>query len=69
MDTAALASTYVAFTQAETGQALQTAMLKQAVQADANLVALLQEGAQNLSQTSAPAAAPPGLGTAVDVSA
>jgi len=67
MDSVGIASTYAATVQAQTQQALRSEMLKIAAQQDANLVALLQEGAANLeTATSAP---PPGLGTQVDVSA
>lgn len=64
MDSVGIANTFVAMTQAQTGQALQAEMMKMAVQQDANLVALLQQGAENLQ-----AAPPPGLGTQVDVTA
>jgi len=67
MDSVGIASSYVAMTQAQTGQALQSAMMKMAAQQDANLVALLQEGAENLQ--SVQAAPAPGLGTQVDVTA
>ncbi len=67
MSSSGIASTYVAFTQAQTNQALQSEMMKMAAQQDANLVALLQEGADNLQSTQAAPA--PGLGTQVDVTA
>lgn len=67
MDSVGIASTYVAQTQAQTSQALQSEMLKIAAQQDAGLVALLQESAANLQ--SAQAAPPPGLGSQVDVTA
>lgn len=67
MDSAGIASTYAATSQAQTQQALQSEMLKIAAQQDANLVALLQEGAANLE--TAASAPPPGLGTQVDVTA
>ncbi|QFT29261.1 hypothetical protein FIV00_02070 [Labrenzia sp. THAF82] len=65
MDSVGIASTFVAQSQAQTSQALQSEMLKMSVQQDANLVALLQEGAENLQ--SAQAAPAPGLGSQVDV--
>jgi hypothetical protein len=65
MDSVGIANTFIAMTQAQTGQALQAEMMKMAAQQDANLVALLQQGAESL-QAAAP---PPGLGTQVDVSA
>ncbi|WP_298963983.1 hypothetical protein [uncultured Roseibium sp.] len=65
MDSVGIASTFVAQSQAQTSQALQSEMLKMSVQQDANLVALLQEGAENLQ--AAQAAPAPGLGTQVDV--
>lgn len=65
MSVDSLALAYVATQQAQTGQALQAAMLKNSAQQDANLVALLEAGAQNLEATvSAP---PPGMGAQVDV--
>ncbi len=67
MDSVGIANTFVAQTQAKTAQALQSEMLKMSVQQDANLVALLQEGAENLQSTQA--APPPGLGGQVDVTA
>ncbi len=67
MDSAGIANTYAATSRAQTQQALQSEMLKIAAQQDANLVALLQEGAASFeAATSAP---PPGLGTQVDVTA
>ncbi|WP_428648118.1 hypothetical protein [Roseibium sp.] len=67
MDSVGIANSYVAMTQAQTGQALQSEMMKMAAQQDANLVALLQQGAENLqSMQSAP---PPGMGARVDVTA
>ena len=67
MDSVGIASSYVAMTQAKTGQALQSEMMKMAAQQDANLVALLQQGAENLQF--AQAAPPPGMGATVDVTA
>lgn len=67
MSVESLAYTYVATQQAQTGQALQTAMLKQSAQQDANLVAMLEAGAQSLE--AAQASPPPGLGAQVDVTA
>lgn len=67
MDSVGIAGTYVAMTQAQTGQAIQAEMMKMVAQQDANLVALLQEGAENLQ--SAQAAPPPGLGTQIDLTA
>ncbi|ERP87422.1 MULTISPECIES: hypothetical protein [Stappiaceae] len=67
MDSVGIATTFVAQTQAQTAQTLQTEMMKMAAQQDANLVALLQQGADNLqAQQATP---PPGLGGRVDVSA
>ncbi|TYC72451.1 hypothetical protein FMN63_07805 [Stappia sp. BW2] len=67
MDSVGIATTFVAQQQAQTAQALQSKMMKMAAQQDANLVALLQQGADNLqAQQAAP---PPGLGGQVDVSA
>lgn len=63
MDATGIANSYVAQTQ----QVLQSEMLKMSAQQDANLVALLQEGAENLQ--SAQAAPPPGLGGTVDITA
>lgn len=68
MDSTAIAATYVAFSQAQTGQAIQTAILKNAISADASVVALLQEGAQSLEGLASPASPAPGLGTQVDIS-
>lgn len=65
MDSVGIANTFVAQSQAETAQALQSKMLKMAAQQDANLVALLQQGAENLQSTQAAPA--PGLGGNVDV--
>ncbi|MHA7775706.1 hypothetical protein [Roseibium sp. M-1] len=67
MDSVGIANTFVAQTQAQTAQALQSEIMKMAAQQDANLVALLQEGAANLEATQA--APPPGLGGRVDVTA
>lgn len=67
MDSVGIASTFVAMSQAQTGQALQSKMLKMSAQQGADLVALLQQGAQNLQ--SVQAAPPPGLGGKVDVTA
>ncbi|QDG75291.1 putative motility protein [Labrenzia sp. PHM005] len=67
MDSVGLANTFVAMNQAQTGQAIQAEMMKMAAQQDANLVALLQQGAENLQTTQA--APPPGLGSQVDVTA
>ena len=67
MSVESLAYTYVATQQAQTGQALQTAMLKQSAQQDANLLAMLEAGAQSLE--AAQASPPPGLGSQVDVTA
>ena len=67
MDSVGIASTFVAMSQAETGQALQSKMLKMSAQQGADLVALLQQGAQNLQSVQAPP--PPGLGGKVDVTA
>ena len=67
MDSVGIANTYVATTQAQTAQALQSEMLKISAQQDASVVALLQEGAESLQATQA--APPPGLGTQVDVTA
>lgn len=67
MDSVAIASTFVAMSQAQTGQALQSKMLKMSAEQDADLVALLQQGAQTLQ--AAQAAPPPGLGSQVDVTA
>ncbi|KZM51147.1 hypothetical protein [Labrenzia sp. OB1] len=67
MDSAGIANTYVAMTQAQTGQQLQSAMMKMAAEQDASLVALLQEGADNLQAVQAAPAE--GLGTQVDVTA
>ncbi|MBN9673228.1 hypothetical protein [Roseibium aggregatum] len=67
MDSVGIASTYALTSQAQTQQALQSEMMKMAVQQDASLVALLQEGAENLQ--SAQAAPAPGLGGQVDVTA
>ncbi len=64
MDSVGLANTFVAMNQAQTSQAIQTEIVKMAAQQDANLVALLQQGAEN-----APAAPAPGLGAQVDVTA
>ena len=65
MDSVGIASTYAATTQAQTSQALQSEMMKMAATQEANVVALLQEGAENLQ--SAQAAPAPGLGSQVDV--
>ncbi|WP_420412999.1 putative motility protein [Roseibium sp.] len=67
MDSVGLANTFVAMNQAQTGQAIQAEMMKMAAQQDANLVALLQQGAENLQSTQA--TPPPGLGGQVDVTA
>ena len=67
MDSAGIASTFAVTSQAQTNQVLQSEMLKIAAQQDANIVALLQEGASNLQ--SSQAAPPPGLGAKVDVTA
>jgi hypothetical protein len=67
MDSAGLATTFVAMNQAQTGQAIQAEMMKMAAQQDASLVALLQQGAENLQATQA--APPAGMGTQVDVTA
>ena len=67
MDSVGIANTFVAQSQAETAQALQSKLLKMSAQQDANLVALLQQGAENLQSTQA--APPPGLGASVDVTA
>jgi|GEM_PF-1599330 len=67
MDSVGIATTFVAQTQAQTAQALQSEMMKMAAQQDANLVALLQQGAENLQAVKA--APGPGLGGNVDVTA
>ncbi|MEP3431626.1 MAG: putative motility protein [Roseibium sp.] len=67
MDSVGIANSYVAMTQAQTGQALQAAMMKMASQQDASLVAMLEQGAESLQ--SAQAAPAPGLGGQVDVTA
>ncbi|GAA0785012.1 hypothetical protein E1180_07315 [Roseibium denhamense] len=67
MNSVAIASTFAMTSQAQTQQALQAEMMKMAQQQDAALVALLQQGAENLQ--SAQAAPQPGLGAQIDVSA
>lgn len=71
MDSVGIANTFVAQSQAETAQALQSKMLKMSAQQDASLVALLQQGAENLQsvQSSSQSAPPAGLGAQVDVTA
>jgi excinuclease UvrABC nuclease subunit len=71
MDSVGIAKTFVAQSQAETAQVLQSKMLKMSAQQDASLVALLQQGAENLQsvQSSSQAALPAGLGAQVDVTA
>ncbi len=66
MDATGIAASYVATTQAQTQQALQTEMMKMAAAQDASLVALLQEGAESL-QSAAQAAPPSGMGQSVDI--
>ena len=69
MDTASLATTYATTTQAQTGRAIQSEIMKMAAEQDASVVALLQEGAQSLETAVASKATPPaGLGGQVDVS-
>ncbi|MBO6758209.1 MAG: putative motility protein [Roseibium sp.] len=67
MDRVSIANAYVGATQAQTGQAIQTKLLKMAADQQASLVALLEEGAQNLEAVKAAPGA--GLGTSVDVTA
>lgn len=67
MDSAGIANTFASMSQAQTSQALQSEMMKMAAQQQANLVTLLQDGADSLQ--SAQAAPPPGLGAQVDVTA
>lgn len=67
MNSVGIANTYAATMQVQTSQALQSEMMKMAAQQDANLVALLQQGAENLQ--AAQAEPPEGLGTRVDVTA
>jgi len=71
MDSVGIANTFAVTSQAQTQQALQSEMMKMAAQQDASLVALLQQGAENLqsAQSSSQAAPPPGLGGQVDVTA
>ncbi|MFD1697552.1 hypothetical protein [Roseibium aestuarii] len=64
MDTASIAAAYIGVSQAQKGQALQAAMLKQAVQADAGIVALLQGATDALAS---PASAPAGMGTQINI--
>ncbi|WP_417687372.1 hypothetical protein [Roseibium sp.] len=67
MDSIALASAYVATTQAQTGAAIQTEIMKMAAAQEASVVALLEAGAQSLE--AAQAAPAPGLGQSIDVAA
>ncbi|TYC52598.1 hypothetical protein FMN50_17840 [Rhodobacterales bacterium] len=67
MDSVGIANTFAVTSQAQTQQVLQSKMMKMSAQQDANLVALLQQGAENLE--SVQAAPPPGLGGKVDVTA
>jgi len=67
MDTASIASSYAATTQAQTGLAIQAEIMKMSASSDANVAALLQAGAESLQAVSANAAPPPGLGGAVDI--
>jgi hypothetical protein len=67
MNSVGIANTYVATMQAQTTQGLQSEMMKMAAQQDANLVAMLQQGAESLE--AAQAAPSEGLGTQVDVTA
>ncbi|NVK36193.1 MAG: hypothetical protein HWE23_17045 [Rhodobacteraceae bacterium] len=69
MDSVGIANTFVAQTQAQTSMALQSEMMKMSLASDANLVAMLQEGAQNLESVSPQAPTAPGVGGRVDVSA
>lgn len=69
MDSVGIANTYVAMTQAQTSQTLQAEMMKMSMASDANLVALLQEGAQNLDAMASSAPTAPGVGETLDVSA
>jgi hypothetical protein len=67
MNSVGIANTYAATMQAQTTQGLQSEMMKMAAQQDANLVALLQQGAESLEAVQA--APSKGLGTQVDVTA
>ncbi|WP_417667791.1 hypothetical protein [Roseibium sp.] len=70
MDQMSIASAYVATTQAQTGAAIQTEVMKMAAAQEASVVALLEAGAQSLEAAASAQAAPaPGLGVAVDVTA
>lgn len=65
MSTVSSALAYVATQQAQASAGLATVFAKQQRQEDAALIALIQEGAENLEKVSPP----PGLGKVVDVSA
>lgn len=67
MDSTGIATTYAATTQAQTSQAIQTEIMKMAAAQEANVVSLLQAGAENLQSTIA--TPPPGLGNIIDKSA
>jgi hypothetical protein len=70
MDSTAIATAFAATSQAQTGTAIQAEIMKMSAAADANVVALLEAGAQSLeAAVSAQAAPPPGLGGSVDVTA
>lgn len=66
MDSSAIAASFAATAQAQTQQSLQTEMMKMAAAQDASLVALLQQGAENL-QSAQQATPPAGMGGSLDV--
>ncbi|WP_289035013.1 putative motility protein [uncultured Roseibium sp.] len=69
MDSTGIASAYVTMTQSQTSSAIQTEIMKMSVASEANVVALLEAGAQSLeATTSTPADPAPGLGGNIDVS-
>lgn len=70
MDSTSIASAYVATTQAQTGAAIQTEIMKMALAQDQSIVAMLEAGAQSLEALSSGQASPgPGLGGSIDVTA
>lgn len=68
MDSSAIATSYALTSQAQTGQAIQTEMLKMAQAQDASLIAMLEAGVESL-QSNSQAAPSAGLGRTVDVTA
>ncbi|WP_148259216.1 hypothetical protein [Polymorphum gilvum] len=68
MDSTAIASFYVASTQAQTSMALQAKLLGMTAEADRSIVEMLQQSGEALEQAAAAIAAPPeGLGVTLDM--